>query len=144
MAAERIAIKEGLFAGPLERLDQVHLAGSCCGACGETSLGTTSTCSNCGDEDLSPVVLGDTGTLHTYTIVRHRPPGNYQGPADFKPFGLGLIEIDGTIRVMAPLSSDPEQLQIGMQLKFRPYVLRTNEKGEEVVAFTYDAAGERR
>jgi uncharacterized OB-fold protein len=142
MAAERIAIKAGLFAGPLEQLEEVHLAGSRCAACGETSLGATSTCSNCGDENLSPVVLGDTGTLYTYTIVRHRPPGNYQGPADFKPFGLGLIEVDGTIRVMAPLSTDPEGLRIGMPLKFHPYVLRTNEAGEEVVAFTYDAAGE--
>jgi len=142
MAAERIAIKEGLLAGPLEQLEEVHLAGSLCGDCGETSLGATASCSNCGDENLSPVVLGDTGTLYTYTIVRHRPPGNYQGPADFKPFGLGLIELDDVIRVMAPLSADPGQLQIGMQLKFRPYVLRTNEKGEEVVAFTYDAAGE--
>jgi len=142
MAAERIAIKEGLFAGSLEQLEDVHLAGSRCAACGETSLGATSTCSNCGDENLSPVVLGDTGTLYTYTIVRHRPPGNYQGPADFKPFGLGLIEVDGTIRVMAPLSTDPDDLRIGMQLKFHPYVLRTNEAGEEIVAFTYDAAGE--
>jgi len=142
MAAERIAIKEGLFAGSLEQLEDVHLAGSRCAACGETSLGATSTCSNCGDENLSPVVLGDTGTLYTYTIVRHRPPGNYQGPVDFKPFGLGLIEVDGTIRVMAPLSTDPDDLRIGMQLKFHPYVLRTNEAGEEIVAFTYDAAGE--
>ena len=142
MAAERIAIKDGLFAGTLERLDEVHLAGSRCGACEETSLGVTSSCSNCGDENLSPVVLGDAGTLYTYTVVRHRPPGNYQGPADFKPFGLGLVEIDNVIRVMAPLSTDPERLQIGMQLNFHPYVLRTNEKGEEVIAFTYDAAGE--
>jgi YD repeat-containing protein len=29
-----------------------------------------------------------------------------------------------------------------MPLKFHPYVLRTTEAGEEVVAFTYDAAGE--
>jgi uncharacterized OB-fold protein len=142
MAAERIAIKEGLFAGPLEHLEEVHLAGSRCASCGETSLGATSTCSNCGDENLAPVVLGDTGTLYTYTIVRHRPPGNYQGPADFKPFGLGLVEVDGAIRVMAPLSTDPEDLRIGMPLKFHPYVLRTTEAGEEVVAFTYDAAGE--
>jgi len=142
MAINRIAIKDGLFAGPLERLGDVHLAGSHCGACGETGLGATSTCSNCGGDNLSSVSLGDTGTLYTYTVVRHRPPGDYQGPAEFRPFGLGLVEIDDVIRVMAPLSAAPEQLRIGMQLKFHPYVLRVNEKGEEVVAFTYDAVGE--
>jgi hypothetical protein len=29
-----------------------------------------------------------------------------------------------------------------MQMKFHPYVLRTNEDGQDVVAFAYDAAGE--
>ena len=142
MTAPRIAIKEGLFAGPLERLDEVHLAGSRCGACGEMSMGAPSACSNCGADQLAAAALGDRGTLYTYTIVRHRPPGNYQGPAEFKPFGLGLIEIDGVIRVMAPLLPDPEKLHIGMSMKFHPYVLRTNEGGQDVVAFAYDAAGE--
>jgi len=88
------------------------------------------------------VALGDKGTLYTYTIVRHRPPGNYQGPAEFKPFGLGLVEIDGVIRVMAPLLPEIDSLRIGMPLRFCPYVLRTDENGAEVVAFAYGAEGE--
>jgi len=141
MTMPRVAIKEGLFTGPLDDLESVHLAGSRCRSCSETSLGNVPSCANCGSEDLSPVALGDAGELYTFTVVRHRPPGNYQGPAEFKPFGLGLIEIDNVIRVMAPLATDPEDLRIGMPLKFRPYVLRTNDKGEDVVAFAYHADG---
>jgi len=138
----RIPIKDGLLTGPLDQLDSVHLSGSRCGSCGETSLGSNLACPNCGGENLAHVALGDEGTLYTYTIVRHRPPGNYQGPADFKPFGLGLVELDGIIRVMAPLRLEIDDLRIGMPLKFIPYVLRTNENDEEVVAFTYDSVGE--
>jgi len=105
-------------------------------------LGTNLACPNCGGDDLTHVALGDSGTLFTYTIVRHRPPGAYRGPAEFKPFGLGLVELDGVIRVMAPLRPAIEDLKIGMPLKFVPYVLRNNEKDEDVVAFAYESVGE--
>jgi len=140
MSTPRIAIKEGLFAGHLDNLETVHLAGSRCSSCGEMTLGTNAACPNCGDQNVAAVALGDSGTLYTYTVVRHRPPGNYQGPAEFKPFGLGLVEIDRVIRVMAPLLPAPDQLRIGMPLRFHPYVLRTNENGEEVIAFAFDGA----
>jgi uncharacterized OB-fold protein len=139
---KRIAIKDGLFAGSLDDLNDVHLCGSKCGACGEMALGKIEACPNCGSEDLTQVALGDHGTLYTYTIVRHRPPGNYRGPAEFKPFGLGLVEIDGVIRIMAPLLPEIDSLRIGMPLSLRPYVLRTDENGAEVVAFAYGATGE--
>jgi hypothetical protein len=138
----RIAIKDGLFAGPLDDLADVHLCGSKCAACGEMGLGSLDACPNCGSADLSPVALGDRGTLYTYTIVRHRPPGNYRGPAEFKPFGLGLVEVDGVLRIMAPLLPAIDDLRIGMPLRLHPHVLRTDENGAEVVAFAYDATGE--
>jgi uncharacterized protein len=133
----RIAIKEGLLSGPLDDLDQVHLCGSRCGLCSEMSLGTQEICPNCGGDAVSQVELGDEGILYTYTIIRHRPPGNYQGPTDFKPFGLGLVEVDGVIRIMAPLLPAPEELRIGMPLRFHSYVLRCNESGTEVIGFSY-------
>jgi len=138
----RVAIKEGLFAGSLDDLNDVHLCGSKCASCGEMGLGNLDVCPNCGSENLSQSPLGDSGTLYTYTIVRHRPPGNYRGPAEFKPFGLGLVEIDGVIRIMAPLLPAIDDLRIGMPLRLHPYILRTDDSGAEVVAFAYGATGE--
>jgi len=43
---------------------------------------------------------------------------------------------------MAPLRPAIEDLKIGMPLKFLPYVLRTNENDEDVVAFAYESVGE--
>ena len=43
---------------------------------------------------------------------------------------------------MAPVSQPIDDLCIGMKLRFRPYVLRVNDEGKEVVAFEYQSAGE--
>jgi len=138
MLADRIAIKAGLFSGPLDELDSLHLCGSRCGSCGEMTLGSNLACPNCGGEDISQVALGDEGRIYTFTVVRHRPPGNYQGPEPFVPFGLGLVEVDDVIRVMAPLKAATDQLEIGKRVRFSPYVLRTDGEGREVIAFAYD------
>jgi uncharacterized OB-fold protein len=136
----RRAIREGLLTGPLEDLDQVHLCGSVCAACGETSLGTSEICPNCGGTDVAPKALWDEGSLWTYTVVRHRPPGAYYGPDPFQPFAIGLVELPDGLRVMAPVEGDLDALKIGMPLRIRPYVLRTDEAGREVVAFAYRPA----
>ena len=56
------------------------------------------------------------------------------------PFGLGLVELPDGIRVLSPIDAPPEQLQIGMPLQFHPYVLRTDEGGAEIVAFSFQPA----
>ncbi len=135
--AARKPIRDGLLAGALEDLDQVSLYGSHCPSCGETSLGANDVCPNCGGASVSRTPLSRSGTLWTYTVVRHKPPGNYQGPDPFKPFGLGLVELPDGIRVLSPIDAPPEQLRIGMPLQFHPYVLRTDEGGAEIVAFSF-------
>jgi hypothetical protein len=38
---------------------------------------------------------------------------------------------------MSRLDGDVDRLAIGMPVRFRPYVLRTDEEGAEVVAFSF-------
>ncbi len=75
--------------------------------------------------------------LWTYTIVRHRPPGDYRGPEPFEPFGLGLVELPEGVRVMSPIRCVPGALTIGMSLTFVPYV-RVDPDGAEVVVFAFE------
>ena len=133
-------ILEGLLTEPLSDLGKVHVCGSRCGACGETSLGAKDICPNCGGSDVKHIALSDDGVLWTYTVVRHKPPGNYYGPDPFKPFGLGLVELPDGLRVMAPLDGEPDSFSIGMALRLRPYVLRTDDQGRDVIAFSYSPA----
>src|SRR5262245_18799618 len=139
-ATERVPIREGLLIGPLAELDRVRLAGCKCTSCGETSLGTKSVCPNCGRNTVQEVALANQGSLWSFTVVRHRPPGNYKGPEPFVPFGLGLVELPEGLRVLSPIQCDVEKLKIGLSLQFKPYV-RHDEDGRDVVAFAYVPAG---
>ncbi|MBC2777037.1 OB-fold domain-containing protein [Parasphingopyxis sp. GrpM-11] len=113
-------------------LSRVGLAGSRCGQCSETTLGENGRCPNCGSDDMAPVRLSDRGTVWTYTVVRHRPPGDYRGPENFEPFALGLIELPEGLRVVAPIEGDPADVSIGLDVEFTPRL-----RPDDVVEFAY-------
>jgi uncharacterized protein len=135
------AIRDGLFLGSLSDLNDVSLAGTRCVACAETSLGSVSLCPNCGSDRVQSLRLGHDGILWTYTVARHRPPGDYRGSEPFKPFGIGLVELAEGLRVMCTLDCELDQLRVGLPLRFSPF-LRNDKDGGTVVAFTYRSAGE--
>ena len=140
-AGERVPIREGLMAGPLSQLDGVRLAGCKCSNCGETSLGAKSICPNCGRDTVQEIALSNRGMLWSFTVVRHRPPGNYRGPDPFVPFGLGLVELPEGLRVLSPIHCAIDRLKIGLELRFKPYV-RQDDDGREVVAFRFETIQE--
>ena len=134
---KQTAIKEGLFTIPLFPPEQVRLIVSKCKNCGEISLGRKQTCANCGGGNLEAVPLSRSGKLWTYTVIRHKPPGDYIGPDPFVPFGLGLVEVPEGIRVLSPIQCDPEKLKVGMDLEMDVYPLYVDEGGNEVVTFRF-------
>ena len=134
---KRVPVREGLFTTLLSPLEQVRLVGSKCHNCGEVSLGTVSSCPNCASEDLELIPLSQRGTLWTYTVIRHRPPGDYKGPDPFVPFGEGLIELLEGIQVISPIDGDVDKLKIDMELELVVYKLGENEEGNDVIAFKF-------
>ncbi len=137
---KQIPIKEGLFTAPLFPVERVRLRGSQCRECGEISLGKRQTCSNCGGGNLTEVPLSRKGRLWTYTVIRHKPPGDYKGPDPFVPFGLGLVELPEGIRVLSPIQCDLERMKVGMELEMEVYPLYTDENQNEVMAFRFGPA----
>lgn len=134
---KQLPIREGLFKTPLSPLEQVTLMGSECKDCSEVSLGKRQTCSNCGGKDLEEIPLSRKGKLWTYTIIRHKPPGDYKGPDPFTPFGLGLVELPEGIRVLSPIHCDLKRISIGMELELEVYPLYTDENKNQVMAFRF-------
>ncbi len=134
---KQIPIKEGLFTEPLSPPEQIRLIGSKCKKCGEISLGKRQTCSNCGRDDMEKIPLSRKGKLWTYTVIRHKPPGDYKGPDPFVPFGLGLVEVPEGIRILAPVKCELEKLNVGMGLEMEVYPLYSDENGNEVMAFRF-------
>jgi uncharacterized OB-fold protein len=120
----------------LDQLGTVRLAGCKCASCGEVSLGERAICPNCGRDTVQTVSLGNVGTLWSFTVIRHRPPGDYRGPDPFVPFGLGLVELPEGLRVLSPIYCDLDALRIGLPLRFKPYVRHDPDK--DVIAFAFE------
>ena len=134
-------IREGLLLGAASGLDHVSLAGSACASCGETTLGSVALCPNCGSDQVKELRLSNRGIVWTYTVARHRPPGDYRGPEPFVPFGIGLVELPEGLRVMTRIDCDIDTLRVGLPVVFTPY-LRHDKDGSDVVTFTYKPAVE--
>jgi uncharacterized OB-fold protein len=133
------AIREGLFVGRLDQMEDISLAGTKCAACGETSLGCAALCPNCGSDRVETLRLSNLGIVWTYTVARHRPPGNYRGPEPFVPFGIGLVELPEGLRVVSRLDCAIDTIRVGLPVTFTPYLLQEKE-GDAVVAFAYRPA----
>lgn len=122
-----IPVKQGLVSSTLGDGGEIDLLGSQCNGCGEASIGTNAICLNCGGTAMEEIIFSRQGVLWTYTIVRHRPPGEYLGFEDFQPFGLGLVELPEGVRVMVPLEGDVDRFHIGMQMQLKPWILSASE-----------------
>ena len=82
---KRVPIDEELLTMPLFPTEQVRLRGSKCRNCREVFFGKLLGCENCGSKDIEDIPLSRRGKLYTYTVVRHRPAGDYKGPDPFVP-----------------------------------------------------------
>lgn len=133
----RVPVREDLFTMPLDPLSEIRLAGTKCDTCGEVSLGKVQSCPNCVGSSLSDIALGKQGEVWTYTVIRHRPPGDYKGPDPFVPFGLGLVELPEGIRVLGPISGPVDRIKIGMPVELEVYKLFSDESGADVIAFRF-------
>ena len=132
-------IKEGLVTSATGDIDDIQLLGSKCQNCGEVSIGTNAVCLNCGSDQIEAIELSAEGQLWTYTVIRHKPPGDYLGPDPFEPFALGLVELPDGVRIMSPIEGDVESLQIGAKLRLTPWILQSGD-GQAYRAFRFAPA----
>ena len=129
-------VRQGLVNGGGDPSDDVELRGSKCSNCGEVSIGTNSGCLNCGGDKIEHITLAREGRLWTYTVIRHKPPGDYLGPDPFEPYALGLVELPDGVRIMAPLVGDVDDFEIGSRLALVPWILASAD-GKAYRAFRF-------
>ena len=132
-------VREGLITGKEGDINDIQLLGSKCGKCDEVSIGTSSICMNCGSDQMRGMQLSSNGKLWSYTVIRHKPPGEYLGPDPFEPFALGLVELPDGVRIMAPIDGEPGALAIGAKLELKPWILQSDD-GQAYRAFRFVAA----
>ncbi|MCY4040279.1 MAG: OB-fold domain-containing protein [Gammaproteobacteria bacterium] len=138
-----VPIAEGLFTWPS---NDPRLLGSQCQECAVVTFPAQSGCPACGSVNVKIIELAREGTLWTWTIqgfYPQRPP--YDGPEtpeNFKPFGVGYIELPGQVRVQSRIKTkDVSKLRIGMNMRFlvEKYIERD---GKQVMCYFFQPSDE--
>ena len=61
-----------------------------------------------------------------------------KGPAEFKPYAVGYVELPGEVKVESRLTEcDPAVLVNGMEMELVIVPFRTDDDGNEVVTFAF-------
>lgn len=117
------------------------LLGSRCSACGFHAFPAAPTCSRCGAIEPQIVRLPRRGTLWAWTIQRFMPKEPYSSSEtveSFRQYGVGYIELPGTVRVEARLTeNDPAKLRIGQEMELVVYVHRVDADGTQVMNYAF-------
>lgn len=92
-------------------------------------------------DDYELIELSPEGTLWSYTVQRFRPKTPFNGDGDerdFKPYGVGYVELPGELIVEARLVADDlTSLTIGEPMRITTEAYRTDEGGEPVLTYAF-------
>lgn len=134
----QVAFAPDVFTWPA---DEPQLIGGRCTACSAVTFPRQGSCARCGSVDVVEELLPRQGTLWTFTTQEFLPKEPYAGgetPETFRPYGVGIVQLDDVVRVEARLTeADPEKLRIGMDLELRIVPFRTDPDGTEVLTFAF-------
>lgn len=118
-----------------------HLIGSRCGNCGEVYFPSQNGCTRCRATSMDSVEIGREGILWSWTIQDFLPKAPYNSgetEADFKPYGVGYVEMPSGVKIESRLSiSDPAQLKIGMPMTLAVEPYGKTPEGDSLLTFVF-------
>jgi uncharacterized OB-fold protein len=117
------------------------LVGSRCVNCGEVYFPAAAGCTRCLSTDMAPADLGGEGVLWSWTIQDFLPKAPYNSgetEADFKPYGVGYVQMASGVKVESRLSvADPQALEIGMPMRLDLQPYGKTQQGESICTFVF-------
>lgn len=117
------------------------LRGSRCCRCGEVYFPAARGCTRCSSADLEACDLGGEGRLWSWTIQGFCPKPPFDSgetEADFKPYGVGYVELPSGLKVESRLTvADPALLRIGMAMELTLDAYRRPPQGEPLFTFAF-------
>lgn len=108
-----------------------------CTSCGARFFDRRIACGSCGAQEFKNARVRNQGVVTSFTIVHRAAPGI---PA---PYVSAIIETDDGTNVRSNVVNcepDPEQVKLGMRVKFTTYSIGTDDEGTEAIAFGYEPA----
>ena len=135
----QVSIQEDVLIGVP---DEPRLIGGKCPDCGNHVFPMQKDCPKCTGNQIEEVELSRRGTLWTWTVQGFPPKAPpYIGetdPSRFESYGVGYVELPGEVKVEARLTeSNPERLEVGMEMELTVVPLKTDEQGNEIVTFAF-------
>lgn len=135
-----VPFAEDVFTWPS---DDPRLIGCRCNDCQGVFFPEQSSCGRCGSLDVERHLLPATGTIYSWTSQEFLPKEPYEGGETmetFRPFGVGLIDLEGEILVEARLTEcDPDRIAIGDKVKLAIVPFRSDDD-KDVVTFAFEPA----
>jgi uncharacterized OB-fold protein len=134
-----IPIAAGLFTWPS---DEPRLIAGRCGRCAAVAFPVRAGCPRCGANDVHEHLLGDRGTLWTWTSQGFAPKEPFNGNVGFGPqhvpWYVGLVELPGELRVESLLVGvSRENLEIGMPMRMAVVPFRVDDAGVTTLTFAF-------
>ena len=108
-----------------------HLMGGRCKNCGASSFPRCDVCTSCLSEDIEAVILGDEGTLYSFSIVHQAPRGWST------PYALGYVDLSNEIRVLAHLDIPAASIAIDMPVKLAVGIVGASDTGMPMYSYTF-------
>lgn len=135
------SVGERFFTLPSDPSEKPHLIGSRCSSCGEVFFPSRLCCRRCSSSEMEETPLSRTGSLHSFTTIRVRPP-HFIGEV---PYVVGVVELPEGERIRTLLSHcDQSSLEIGMEMELSIEVVGKANKpigkieiGTEVLGWTF-------
>lgn len=132
-----VPFAEDVFTWPA---DEPQLIGSTCGECRAVTFPAQVACPRCGALAMERRLLPRRGRLVTWTTQEFLPKEPYEGgetAETFRPFGVGLVELGGEVRVEGRLTeADPAKLAFDGEVEL--VIVPFRKDGDtEVVTFAF-------
>lgn len=133
-----IPLREGMFEMPSSIDGTPQLRGQRCTSCGEVfSTANRVFCANCSEETLEPVLLGTTGELLTYTLVRQQLGGSLIKV----PYVIGRVRLPEGVSIQTIVTDiEPQDVSVGMALEICLKQVMEDDDGNSVVNFFFRPA----
>ena len=115
-----------------------RLVGGRCAGCGAVAFPRPESCARCTGWQINEHLLASSGTLWTFTIQNFLPKPPYDGAADFEPYGVGYVNLDGELLVESRLlTSTADDVSIGDRVVLVVEEYGRNAAGAALTTFAF-------